>query len=199
MAKPRHDYDSNDFYELIRQLAMNGFTDKEIAHRLNLDPDTFGAMKNGNYVSWSVAKNKKRSKRMIGVLTSARSNVVAGLRSAYIRSALGGKKIHSKTRNYVRQRCPCNGEDPNCPRCGGTGWVTLTDKAVVAETETELAPNNQALATLLFHYDPDWRKVERNQDEDEDENKISHGVDISKWIAEETKDTEEENKDDKDA
>ena len=197
MAKPRHDYDSNDFYELIRQLAMNGFTDKEIAHRLNLDPDTFGAMKNGNYVSWSAAKNKKRSKRMIGVLTSARSNVVAGLRSAYIRSALGGKKIHSKTRNYVRQRCPCNGEDPNCPRCGGTGWVTLTDKAVVAETETELAPNNQALATLLFHYDPDWRKVERNQDKDEDENNISHGVDISKWIAEETKDTEKS--DDKDA
>lgn len=197
MAKPRHDYDSNDFYELIRQLAMNGYTDKEIARRLDLEPDTFGEMKNGKYESWSAAKNRKRGKRIVGVLTSARSNVVAGLRSAYIRSALGGKKIHSKTKNYVRQRCTCNGEDPHCPHCGGTGWVTLTDKAVVAETETELAPNNQALATLLFHYDSDWRKVERNQDEDEDENNISHGVDISKWIAEETKDTEKSN--DKDA
>ena len=197
MAKPRHDYDSNDFYELIRQLAMNGFTDKEIAHHLNLEPDTFGAMKNGNYESWSAAKNRRRSKRIVGVLTSARSNVVAGVRSAFIRSALGGKIIHSKTQNYVRQRCKCNGNDPNCPYCGGTGWITLTDKAVVTETETELAPNTRAQGTLLFHYDPDWRKVERNQDEDEDENNISHGVDISKWIAEETKDTEKS--DDKDA
>ena len=27
------------------------------------------------------------------------------------------------------------GQDKKCPYCGGTGWVTLTDKAVVQESE----------------------------------------------------------------
>jgi len=49
MAKPKHDYDSIDFYKRIEGLAMNGYTDEEIANELNLAADVFGSMKNGNY------------------------------------------------------------------------------------------------------------------------------------------------------
>jgi len=42
MAKPKHDYDSIDFYKRIEQLAMNGYTDGEIANELNLSDDVFG-------------------------------------------------------------------------------------------------------------------------------------------------------------
>ncbi len=49
MAKPKYDYDSIDFYKRIEALAMNGYTDEEIANELNLAADVFGFMKNGNY------------------------------------------------------------------------------------------------------------------------------------------------------
>ena len=49
MAKPKHDYDNEYFYKRIEGLAMNGYTDEEIANELNLSADVFGAMKNGNY------------------------------------------------------------------------------------------------------------------------------------------------------
>lgn len=53
MAKPKHDYDSPDFYKLIEQLAMNGYTDEEIANEMNLSREVFGCMKNGNYENWT--------------------------------------------------------------------------------------------------------------------------------------------------
>ena len=70
------------------------------------------------------------------------------------------------------------GADKHCPKCGGTGWVTLTDKAVIQEGETELPPNMQAISTLLYHHDPEWRKVERKQDEDKGDNRIE-GFDVT--------------------
>ena len=37
--------------------------------------------------------------------------------------------------------------------------------------------------TWLYHYDEDWRKVERRQDEDADIPKdIDHGISIDSWI-----------------
>lgn len=47
MAKPKHDYDSEDFYKRIEALAMNGYTDEEVANELNLSREVFGCMKMG--------------------------------------------------------------------------------------------------------------------------------------------------------
>lgn len=82
------------------------------------------------------------------------------------------------------------GVDKHCSKCGGTGWITLTDKAVVQEGETELPPNMQAISTLLYHHDPEWRKVERKLDEENSDipTDINHGIDIGKWIEKEVSD-----------
>lgn len=59
MAKPKHDYDSIDFYKRIEALAMNGYTDEEIATELNLCREVFTCMKNGNYENWTDEENKR--------------------------------------------------------------------------------------------------------------------------------------------
>ena len=84
MAKPKHDYDSEDFYKRIEQLAMNGYTDEEIANELNLSADVFGSMKNGNYQCWNKEENKRRGAEIHRVLAHGRTKIVALLRGAYI-------------------------------------------------------------------------------------------------------------------
>lgn len=185
MAKPKHDYDSEDFYKRIEQLAMNGYTDSEIANELNLSADVFGSMKNGNYQCWNDEENKRRGFEIHRVLAHGRTKIVALLRGAYIKGAFGGKKTRSKVVKFVQDKCECMGADKKCPYCGGTGWVTLTDKAVVQETEMELPPNMQAIATLLYHHDPTWRKVE-NKQTDEDALYSENGIDIDKWMNDNT-------------
>lgn len=178
MAKPKHDYDSPDFYKLIEQLAMNGYTDEEIANELDLAADVFGAMKNGNYQGWSEDDNNKRGSQIYRVLAHGRTKINALVRAAYLKAAFGGKKVKSSIVKYVQEKCDCLGQDRHCPKCGGTGWVTLTDKAVVQEGETELPPNMQALTTWMYHHDVEWRKVERKQDEEKGDNRIE-GFDIN--------------------
>ena len=94
------------------------------------------------------------------MLVRARMKVNSIVRGAYLKGALGGKKIKSITKRYVQDRCLCEGKDKECVQCGGTGWVQLTDKAISQETEAELPPNMQALSTWLYHHDEEWRKLE---------------------------------------
>lgn len=187
MAKPKHDYDSPDFFKRIESLAVNGYTDKEIANELDLSADVFGAMKNGNYWGWNEDENKRRGGEICRVLAHGRTKIIALLRGAYIKGAFGGKKVKSSIVKYVQDKCECMGADKKCPYCGGTGWVTLTNKAVVQEAETELPPNMQAISTLLYHHDPEWRKVERRLDEESSDipTEIDKGVDIDAWIKKE--------------
>lgn len=185
MAKPKHDYDSEDFYKRIEQLAMNGYTDSEIANELNLSDDVFGSMKNGNYQCWNEEENKRRGSEINRVLAHGRTRIVALLRGTYIKGAIGGKKTKSRIVKFVQDKCECMGADKKCPYCGGTGWVTLTDKAVVQESEIELPPNMQAIATLLYHHDPTWRKME-NKQTDEDDLYSENGIDIDKWMTDNT-------------
>ena len=77
MARPKKfDYDSDEFYDEILALAMQGLTDTEIATMLEdkfgekLDPDTFGCMKNGNYIGWTEEENRIRSERLLRVSIS---------------------------------------------------------------------------------------------------------------------------------
>lgn len=173
MARPRKfDYDSDDFYDEIMALAMQGLNDAEIADSLDvkfgvsLSPEVFNTMKNGNYAQWSEEENKRRSERLNKVLARGRMKVLGIVRGRYLKTALGGIKTKNKTTQYAKSKCLCEGLKPDCELCGGTGIIVSKDRAVITETEIELAPNMQALATWLYHHDPEWRKVEKKADAD---------------------------------
>lgn len=177
MARPRKfDYDGDDFYDEILALAMQGMTDAEIADALqdrfgeSLDPEVFSTMKNGCYANWTEEENARRSERLNKVLARGRRKTTTLVRGAYLKAALGGKKIKSKT--VVRRRLKVDGA------------YTDDEEIQTSETETELPYNVQALATWLYHHDPEWRKVQRKQDTDASDvpTDIKKGVDIDAWI-----------------
>ena len=104
MARPKKfDYDSDDFYDEILALSMQGLTDAEIADALDdkfgvsLSPEVFNCMKNGNYDKWSDEENERRSARLAKVLARGRRKINSIVRGAYLKAALGGKKIKNKT------------------------------------------------------------------------------------------------------
>lgn len=159
----------------MEKYAQKGFTDKEIAYSLGMSPQTF-CEKKGKYPELSE------------VLTRGRATITAAVRAKYLAMAMGGVKVKSETRRFVQDKCHCMGEDKECPDCGGTGWVTLTDKSIVQETVAELAPSLQAQSVILYHYDEDWKKTERNLDEDTGiPTGITHGVSIDSWIKDKLK------------
>lgn len=64
----------------------------------------------------------------------------------------------------------------------------LTGEEELQVSESELAPNLQAMSVWLYHHDEDWRKVERKQDEDADiPTDIDHGISIDSWIKDKLK------------
>lgn len=179
MGRPRKfDYDSDDFYDEILALAMQGLTDAEIADALedkfgeSLSPEVFCTMINGNYDKWSDEENQQRSARLAKVLARGRRKILSVVRGAYLKAALGGKKIKSKT--TVTRKMRINGE------------YTDDEEIQTSETEQELPYNVQALSTFLYHHDPTWRKIERKQDEESSDIPINirKGVDIDNWIKE---------------
>ena len=179
MGRPRKfDYDSDDFYDEILALAMQGMTDAEIADALcdkfgeSLSPDTFSMMKNGNYDKWSDEENGRRSSRIVRVLARGRRKINSIVRGAYLKAALGGKKLKNKTTTTRKVRYPDG---------------TETDDEDVSTTiaEIEQPANIQALSTWLYHHDEEWRKVERNQDDDGSVYS-ENGIDIDKWMEDNT-------------
>ena len=179
MARPKKfDYDSDDFYDEILALSMQGLTDAEIADALDdkfgvsLSPEVFNCMKNGNYEAWSDEENERRSARLSKVLARGRRKINSIVRGAYLKAALGGKKIKNKT--VTTRKLKVNGA------------YSEDEEVQTTEGETELPPNMQALATWLYHHDEEWRKVEKKQDDDEDvPNSTTKGVDIDAWIRKE--------------
>ena len=176
-GRPRKfDYDSDDFYDEILALALQGLSDAEIADALqdkfgqSLDPETFSCMKNGNYINWSEEENQRRSDRLIKVLARGRRKTTSVVRGAYLKAALGGKKL--KTRTVVTRRLKIDGA------------YTDDEEIQTSETETEMPYNVQALATWLYHHDPEWRKVQRKQDTEASEIPVDvkKGVSIDAWI-----------------
>ncbi len=164
---PKHDYDGDEFYDQAFYWAFNGASNSEIASMLDLSADVFGCMLNGNYNKWNDEQNKRRSKRLARVLASAREKINMKVRGKYLAAALGGIKVKSKTTRYIR------GEEDQTME-------------VVQETETELAPNMQALSTWLYHHDPEFRKVQRGAEPTESvaahAGNIEQGVNIAAWI-----------------
>lgn len=176
MARPKKfDYDSDDFYDEILALSMQGLTDAEIADALDdkfgvsLSPEVFNCMKNGNYDKWSDEENERRSARLAKVLARGRRKINSIVRGAYLKAALGGKKIKNKTVTTRKLKID--------------GVYTEDEEIQTTEGETELPPNMQALSTWLYHHDEEWRKVERRQDEENDFQR-ENGIDIDKWMEE---------------
>ena len=74
MARPKKlDYDSDDFYDEIIGIAMQGLTDAEIVDSLadkfgvSLSPEAFSSMKNGCYVNWTETENQRVSRNLVGI------------------------------------------------------------------------------------------------------------------------------------
>lgn len=161
MARPRKfDYDSDDFYDEILALSMQGLNDAEIADSLedrfgvSLSPEAFYSMKSGKYDKWSDAENERRSARLVKVLARGRRKINGIVRGRYLKAALGGIKTKSKTVTTRKLRVD--------------GKYTDDEEIQTTEGEVELPPNMQALATWLYHHDKEWRKAEKEQAELQD-------------------------------
>ena len=161
MAK--FDYDDIAFYQEVYTLAGKGLTDGAIAAGLSdkfgetLSPSTFSAMKRGRYGSWSDEENEKRSLRIREALERGRALVLSVVHDRYLKVGLGGIKVKSRT--TVRRKMKIDGA------------YTDDEEIQTTETETELPPNATVLARYLFHHDPEWRKVERGEEEREETEK----------------------------
>lgn len=186
MAKPKFDYEGDEFYEEIKNLAMQGQKDSEIAYSLaskfgvDLAPAVFLSMKNGNYDKWTPEQNAERGEKIANSLARGRLQINAIVRGRFLKTALGGIKVKGKS--VVKRHMIINGEQ--------------TEDMIVEtrETEQETPPNMQALATWLYHFDPDWRKIQQ-QKSDEEEKGIpfdpKKGVSINKWIEREIEENNE--------
>ena len=177
MGRPKKfDYDSDDFYDEILALSMQGLTDAEIADALedkfgtSLSPEVFSCMKNGNYEAWSDVENKRRSARLSKVLARGRRKINSIVRGAYLKAALGGKKLKNKSTTTRRLKLP-------------DGTLTEEEDIQTTVSEIEQPANIQALSTWLYHHDEEWRRIERRQDEDNTLER-ENGIDIDKWMEE---------------
>ncbi len=186
MAKPKFDYDSEDFYKEIYALAMQGLQDGEIAYALGdslgvagLTPTTFSEMKAGKYKGWNDEENAKRGARISEELAHGRSRVLGIVRGRYLKAALGGIKVKGKV---VRMRYNVvNGVADKNNR--------IED---ITESEQETAPNMQALANFLYHHDPQFRNIQRGIEDSDVQIKVKNGVSISAWLERENELEKEE-------
>lgn len=167
----KHDYDSLDFYCLIASLAESGLTDREISGELDVACETFCKMKNGNYTKWTEKDNRERSRRIRDALCKGRLKIVPLVRATYLRAALGGKIIKSVMREYI-ETVDADGNP-------------IGDRVLHQTTERtrELPPSLKALAKWLYHFDADWRRIERSR-----RTKMFHGNngDIEAWLMQNT-------------
>jgi hypothetical protein len=173
MSKGRQeisDWDSDDFYDEVFFLAFNGASDAEIACAFDITPTYFSLIKHGKVAHWSAEDNAHRSARLVKVLERARKKILQAIKGKYLQAALGGQDVESVSTVTRKMRIP--------------GEETPVDVIQETVTRTKTLPNMQALATLMFHYDKDWRKVQRGQDDDTTgiPQDIETGIDIHKWI-----------------
>lgn len=156
--KPKFDYTSEEFLSLVESYAKKGFTDKEIAFALDIAPETFCIKKN-------------EYPKLSQVLARGRATINATVRAKFLAMALGGIKTKSTVVKKLRDM-----------------EGNLTGEEELQVSESELAPNLQAMSVWLYHHDEDWRKVERKQDEDADiPTDIDHGISIDSWIKDKLK------------
>lgn len=152
--KPKFDYTSEDFLSSIETFAKKGFTDKEIAFALGINPTYF-------------CEVKSSTPELSEVLARGRATITAAVRAKFLAMALGGIKTKSTTKRKLKD------SDGN-----------YTGDEEIQSVESELAPSLQAMSVWLYHYDENWKKTERKQDEDADDvpSDIDKGINIDEWI-----------------
>ena len=157
--KPKYNYTSEDFLSLVESYAKKGFTDKEIAYAIGLSPQKF-------------CEKKSRYSKLGEVLTRGRATITAAVRAKFLAMALGGIKTKSTTKRKLKDE---KGK--------------YTGEEEIQSVECELAPSLQAMSVWLYHYDEDWKKTERKQDEDAEDvpTNIEKGIDIDSWIKDQVK------------
>ena len=199
MAKPKFNYDGEAFYKEIYALAMQGLNDAEIAYSLGdnlgvdededgnvskntisgLTPTTFSEMKAGKYKGWTEEENARRSVRISEELAHGRARVLGVVRGRYLKAALGGIKIKGKV---VRKRYNVVNGVPDMQN-------RIED---VTESESETAPNIQALANFLYHHDTEFRNIQKGIEEGDVAIKVKNGVSITAWLERENELEKEE-------
>ena len=187
MAKPKFNYDGEDFYKEIYALAMQGLQDGEIAYSLGdnlgvdgLTPTTFSEMKAGKYRLWTDEENARRGARINEELAHGRSRILGIVRGRYLKAALGGIKVKGKV---VRKRYNVV-----------NGVADMNNRIEdITESEQETAPNMQALANFLYHHDPQFRNIQKGIDDGDVQIKVKNGVSISAWLERENELEKEKN------
>ena len=174
MARPpKFDYNSNDFYDEILALSMQGLTDAEIADSLedkfdaSLSPEVFCSMKNGNYDCWSDKENEERGARLTKALSRGRRKINGIVRGAYLKAALGGKKVKSGSKTSRKIKL-------------SDGTLTDDEDVQTVDSFQEMPPNIQALSTWLYNHDQEWKKACNSKGDEETETEGS--INVEKWI-----------------
>ena len=192
MAKPKFNYDGEDFYKEIYALAMQGLQDAEIAYNLGdslgvaedengvpyyndvrgLSPEVFAKMKNGNYENWTEEENKRRGERITQELAHGRAKILGIVRGRYLKAALGGIKIKASSKRK---------------RYNIINGAKDEDNMVMEESESvsETAPNMQALANFLYHHDPQFRNIQKGIEDGDLIVKVKNGISIGAWLEKE--------------
>lgn len=169
--KPKYDYSSEKFLSMIADYAKRTATDGEIALAIGLNETYF-------------CEIKKNHPEISETLTRARSGLNLVMRGSFYKAAIGGRLL--KQYSYVQKKCECKGQDPECPICDGTGWITPEQHRVV--TEVEQAPNVMAQNRWLMNYSEEWRKRTKGETDDDIPQNIQKGVDIKDWLKKEMED-----------
>lgn len=180
MAKPKYDYDSDYFYQRIRESADRQMQenhiiwDKLIAKDIDLESSVFSAMKSGCYPQWSKEENDRRSEQINNVLSRARASVEPEVWRMVLEMGLGKVQAQDITFDKIGDK--------------------IQDEQRI--TVHKLPPNLNALQMWLRHHSQMYRSIESGKLEAEENSDIptdiTHGIDIGKWI-------EKEVSDDKDA
>ena len=66
MAKPKHDYESDEFLKRIEDYARQGYADKEIAYEIDLNPNYFSDLKRDNdCISEALARGRAKINNIV--------------------------------------------------------------------------------------------------------------------------------------
>lgn len=163
MAKPKHDYDSEDFYQRIqesadRQMQENHIIwDKVIAADLELEASVFSAMKSGCYPQWTKEENERRSEQINNVLSRARASVEPEVWKMVLKMGLGKVQAQDITFDKI-------------------GGKVQEDQRI---TVHKLPPNLSALQMWLRHHSQMYRSIESGDIEKKDSDNRVDGFDVT--------------------
>ena len=174
MITPQFDYEDENFWGQVYELAVQGLSDKQIAIHLKTDnktrfrPETFKEMIRGTYSVWNDADRQDYTMKLREVLESARERINALVRGKYLKCGLGG--IAVKTTSTIRRRMKIDDQ--------------YTDDEIIQTTETisETAPNPNILRHWLVMYDKDWSRNEMDDVDDISPDNVKRGIDVASWL-----------------